>query len=42
MAFVGMQPDVEAGAADRLGLLDYHDRRTQLRGADRRWIAARP
>ena len=34
--------DVEAGAAHRLGLLDDHDRRTQLRRADRRWIAARP
>ncbi len=34
--------DVEARAAHRLGLFDDHDRGPQLRGADRRGIAARP
>ncbi len=36
-------PDVQAGAADAAEqpLLDAHDRRAELDGADRCWIAAR-
>ena len=41
-ALVGMQPDAQARAAELGLLLDAHDLRAQLGGADRCGVAARP